>query len=210
MLGKSWRTYLERCEWHHPLAEGVTTLPVSSLWLGGWWHKVQGQMLLDQLSSLEHLKKTSFSLCFPSMGHNFYLSTHKPQKSEMHYNSMYVTVVWQMGDSPELLLGEPCAVTAGNGQSQGQCFPGEHDRILELRLFWKRKWADVPFTWLWGLPWDSFTWFVGLWYPKAHSCLWLIVITTGKKNSGWNCEVFHEGQKLKKSFKQKVKFSLAF
>lgn len=73
-------------------------------------------MLLDQLNSSEPLKKTKFSLCFPRVGHNFYLSTHKPQESEMYYNSMYVTVVWRMGDHPELLLGEPCAVTAGSSR----------------------------------------------------------------------------------------------
>lgn len=52
----------------------------------------------------------------------------------MHYDSMYVTVVWHMGDHPKLLLGEPCAVTVGNSRSPGLCFPG---RILELRLLWK-------------------------------------------------------------------------
>lgn len=62
----------------------------------------------------------------------------------MHYNPMYVTVVWRRGDRPELLLGEPCAVTAGNSRSPGQCFPGKWDRILELRLFWKGEQADVP------------------------------------------------------------------
>lgn len=211
MLGNSWRSSLERREWRHPLAEGVTILPVPPRWLGGWWHKVQGQMLFDQLNTSGPLKKTKFSLCFPKVGHNFYLSTHKPQKSEMHYDSMYVTVVWQMGDHPELLLGEPCAVTAGSSQSPGQCFLGKcAGRILELRLFWKGKWADVPLTWLRGPPWDSFAHSVGLWYPEAHSCLWLIVITTCKKNSGWHCQVFSQGPKMEKSFKPKMKFSLAF
>lgn len=79
-------------------------------------------MLLDQLNSSEPLKKTKFSLCFPRVGCNFSLSTHRPQKSEMHYCSMYGTVVQRMGEPLEWLLGEPCAVTAGNSQSWGSAF----------------------------------------------------------------------------------------
>lgn len=96
-------------------------------------------MLLDQLNSSEPLKKTKFSLCFPRVGHKFYLSTLKPQESEVRYNSMYVTVVWQMGKHPELLLGEPCAVTAGSSRSPGSTFLASADRISELRFLGGRE-----------------------------------------------------------------------
>lgn len=59
------------------------------------------------------------------MGCDFDLSTHKPQKSEMHYDSKYVTVAGCAGDGPGLLPWESRAVTAGNSPSPGHCFPGK-------------------------------------------------------------------------------------
>ena len=146
-------------------------------------------MFLDQFSS-EPLKKTKFSLCFPRVGRNFYLSTHKPRKSEIHYNSTYVTVVWPMGDHPELLLREPCAVTAGTSWSARQCFAGTCGQDLRAAITLERGMSRCALSLTRWLPRDSFARSVGLGYPKACSCLWLIVITTGKKNSGCNCQVF--------------------